>query len=158
MNERIAKLRKTLKLTLAEFGQKIGISGSGVSDVENGRRKVQERHIRLILAAWPDVSEDWLRNGVGPMFVGQAAELTYQYGFDEICKKAIEVFDGLDRDQQLAVLGFVNRWIEDLHKSHEALTREQKEKIDQQVEEYRAALVEQARQGSRPSESSSSVG
>lgn len=158
MNERIAELRKALRLTLAEFGQKVGISGSGVSDVENGRRKVQERHIRLILAAWPDVSEDWLRNGIGPMFVGQAAELTYQYGFDEICKKAVEVFDGLDRDQQLAVLGFVNRWIEELHDGHEALTREQEKKIDQQVEEYRAALVEQARQGSRPSESSSSAG
>ncbi|MBQ9325143.1 MAG: helix-turn-helix transcriptional regulator [Clostridia bacterium] len=158
MNERIEQLRKALHLSQDEMAKKIGLSRSGISNIENGTRVVQERHIRLILAAWPDISEEWLRNGTGPMFVGQAAELTYQYGFDEICKKAIEVFDGLDRDQQLAVLGFVNRWIEDLHKSHEALTREQKEKIDQQVEEYRAALVEQARQGSRPSESSSSAG
>ena len=68
MKERIIQLREALKLSQADFGKKIGLARSGISSVENGQRVVQERHIKLILSAFPDVSESWLRDGIGDMF------------------------------------------------------------------------------------------
>ena len=68
MRERLIELRKALGLTLNEFGARIGMSLTGVSEIEHGRRRVQERHIKLILSAFPSVSEEWLRDGKGEMF------------------------------------------------------------------------------------------
>lgn len=68
MNERIKQVREALGMTYNEFSEKLGMSISGISEVEKGRRAVQERHIKLILAAFPKVSEQWLRTGKGEMF------------------------------------------------------------------------------------------
>lgn len=74
MNERIRTLRNQLGMTLTDFGNKIGISFGGLADIERGRRSVQDRHIKLILAAFPQVSEKWLRTGEGDMFLPAAVD------------------------------------------------------------------------------------
>lgn len=68
MNNRLKLLRNALGLTLAQFGAKIGMSVGGLSDIERGRNAVQERTVMLILSAFPQVSEAWLRKGEGDMF------------------------------------------------------------------------------------------
>jgi transcriptional regulator with XRE-family HTH domain len=68
INERIALLRKNLNVSQVSFGEKIGMTGANVSNLENGFREVQDRHIKLILAAFPRVNEEWLRDGKGAMF------------------------------------------------------------------------------------------
>lgn len=69
MNERLSQLRSCLGLTLKEFGAALGLSVSSLSGIEKGRTPVQERHIKLILSAFPNVSEAWLRDGEGEMFL-----------------------------------------------------------------------------------------
>lgn len=83
MNERVSQLRSKLGLTLKDFGGKIGMSAGGLADVERGRNPVQERHIKLILAAFPQVSEEWLRDGTGPMFTAptEAEMRAQEYNF-----------------------------------------------------------------------------
>ncbi len=69
MNNRIRELRKNiLKITLKEFGLKIGLSTSSISDIENKRVVLTERNIKTICKVF-DVNEDWLRNGNEPIFV-----------------------------------------------------------------------------------------
>lgn len=67
MNERIRQLRTMLKMSQEEFGKLLGITKSGVSDIESGRRKVTNQH--LIMLSRHGVNEDWLRTGEGEMFI-----------------------------------------------------------------------------------------
>lgn len=68
MNERIKKLRKTLGLTQQEFAENIGIKRNTVAQYEIGRNEPIDAVISLICKAY-NVSESWLRDGLGPMFV-----------------------------------------------------------------------------------------
>lgn len=67
MNERLKELRKALRLSQEKFGELLGITKSGVSDIESGRREVTEKHI--IMLKNNGVNEDWIRTGNGDMFV-----------------------------------------------------------------------------------------
>lgn len=67
MNDRIKELRKAMNLSQEKFGELLGITKSGVSDIESGRRKVTDQHV--IMLANNGVSEEWLRTGKGNMFV-----------------------------------------------------------------------------------------
>ena len=69
MNTRLRELRKNLlNLTLKDFGNKISLSPGALGDIENGRRILQDRHIKLICQTF-NVNEDWLRNGNEPIFI-----------------------------------------------------------------------------------------
>lgn len=68
MNERIKELRKYLKLTQDEFGDKLGIKKSAVSKLEKGENSVTDQMFKSICREF-NVSEEWLRNGTGEMFI-----------------------------------------------------------------------------------------
>lgn len=68
MNERIKTLRKTLNLTQAEFGERIGIKKNSVSQIESGVNSVTEPNILSICREF-HVNEIWLRTGEGEMFI-----------------------------------------------------------------------------------------
>lgn len=69
MNNRIKELRKNiLKITLKEFGLKIGLSTSSISDIENKRVALTERNVKTICQTF-NVNEEWLRNGTEPIFI-----------------------------------------------------------------------------------------
>lgn len=70
MNERFKELRKALGLTQSEFGKILGLSTSGVSDIEAGRRNVTEQHL-IMLSNYKKkiINIEWLRTGDGEMFV-----------------------------------------------------------------------------------------
>ena len=78
MNERITRLRKSLGLTMEDFGAKLGIRRNTVSQLESGTNRVTERMIKSICAVtWQGgrkVSESWLRTGNGDMFEQLAPE------------------------------------------------------------------------------------
>lgn len=67
MNDRIKELRKAMNLSQEKFGELLGITKSGVSDIESGRRKVTDQHVIMLVNN--GVSEEWLRTGNGYMFV-----------------------------------------------------------------------------------------
>lgn len=67
MNNRIKQLRLTLKLTLKDFGVRIGLKPSTISDIEHNRYKFNDRLIITICSRF-NVNEKWLRTGEGQMF------------------------------------------------------------------------------------------
>lgn len=73
INERFRQLRVDgLKMTMREFSEVLGVTPSGISDIENGRRNVTNQHIRILTStpvAGKIVSEEWLREGTGEMFI-----------------------------------------------------------------------------------------
>ena len=117
MNERIRMLREALGLTYNDFSEKLGMSISGISEVEKGRRAVQERHIKLILAAFPRVSETWLRTGEGEMFRKEdssMAELISRLDLPDITNTLLDVYEELPDEARAIVLEYAHKVITDL--------------------------------------------
>lgn len=79
MNTRIRELRKTLKLTQEQFGNKIGLKSTSICDIEHNRCIVTERVIISICAKF-NANETWLREGSGEMFVLE--DKTYKEFFE----------------------------------------------------------------------------
>lgn len=68
MNSRIKELRKNaLHLTMEEFGQRLGVGKSAISEIENGRRGLSNQMFTGIVREF-NVNPDWLRDGTGTMF------------------------------------------------------------------------------------------
>ena len=145
MKDRIIQLRKALRYTQGAFGEKIGLTASGVSNIENGIREIQERHILLILSAFPQVSEEWLRNGTGPMFIqddNPVRQIMQRYNFPDIVKQFLVAYDRLTPDEQKAVLKYTTELVAAIvGNGDQAPTTE--EEIDAEVEAYRQQLINQ---------------
>ena len=72
MNNRFKELRKKLNMSQEEFGKLLGLSKSGVSDIESGRRNVTEQHLIMLKNSkglGNPINEEWLRTGEGEMFL-----------------------------------------------------------------------------------------
>lgn len=67
INSRISLVRKQFKLTLSEFGAKLGRAVSTVSEYEKEGKRITDRVIEDICREFY-VNEDWLRTGEGEMF------------------------------------------------------------------------------------------
>ena len=113
MNERIKELRRVLKISQEKFGARIKISGASVSKIESGENNPSERTLSLIISEF-NVSESWLRDGVGDMFKKSSIEaerLVKKYSFPDIVGKLLTVYEGLNEGQQEAVLEYAQRFI-----------------------------------------------
>lgn len=66
INERIRVYRKAIGLSMAEFGEKLSISGQAVSLIELGKTEASDRIIKSICSEY-DVSREWLETGEGSM-------------------------------------------------------------------------------------------
>ena len=69
INKRFKDLRKALNKSQEDMGKILGLSKSGVSNIENGQRNVTEQHF-IMLKNWHEksINIDWLRTGEGEMF------------------------------------------------------------------------------------------
>lgn len=116
MKDRIKALRKQLNISQEVFGRRIGITGASVSRLESGENEPSPQTIIFICKEF-DVSEDWLRNGVGEMFKASSSEaerLVKKYQFPDIVKKLLKVYEGMNETQQEAVLEYAKRVIASL--------------------------------------------
>lgn len=65
-NERIRAVRKKVGLTIVEFGDRLGVSNSAISMIENGKNNASNQTITQICQTF-GVNEHWLRTGEGEM-------------------------------------------------------------------------------------------
>lgn len=94
INERFKQLRKLYKKNQQDWGAIIGITKNGVCDIESGRRKVTEKHIKMLCLNPVDgkyINEDYLRNGIGEPFLDLDRR-------DEILLWASEIMKGESKD------------------------------------------------------------
>ena len=69
---RIKLLRKEVRMTQTDFGNKIGIAQGYLTNIETGKRPATEKIVKIILLqSWngKTVNETWLRAGEGEMFI-----------------------------------------------------------------------------------------
>ena len=147
MKERLKALRKELHLTQQEFADKIGIQRSTYAKYEVGASSPIDAVVTLICKTF-NVSEEWLRNGSGDMFVQRDP-------FDEVYKMVNDML--WDESSELkrrlvtailrlspAQLRYARDWIMetfDLAPAAADLVPENREPtIDEKVAAYRAEL------------------
>lgn len=91
MNTRIKELRKSLKLTQADFGARVGIKGNTITNYETGIRTPSDAVILSICREF-GVSESWLRYGTGEMFVSRSRNEEVAMLVNDIMADADESF------------------------------------------------------------------
>lgn len=72
--ERVKEVRKSLDLTLEKFGERLGVTKVAISNIENGNRSLTDQMQKSICREF-NISEDWLRDGTGNMFVDLSKEI-----------------------------------------------------------------------------------
>lgn len=70
MNTRIKEIRSRENLSMKAFGERIGISPSGVAALESGRNKPSEQTMRSLCQEF-NISRSWLETGEGDMYNAQ---------------------------------------------------------------------------------------
>lgn len=106
MNTRIKLVRESLKLTQDSFGKRLGIARNTIANYETGNRTPSNAVITSICKEY-NVSEEWLRNGIGEMFIEMSRdeELAEFFGKiqcsddDSFPKQFMEVLKDLDEDE-----------------------------------------------------------
>jgi transcriptional regulator with XRE-family HTH domain len=109
VNDRVKELRAVLGLSMEKFGGYLGLSKSGISEIESGRRNVTDQHVKLIVSSAFDgkkVNETWLRTGEGDMFKKISME-------EEIAALIAEVANEPDGSFKRRILSVLARLSED---------------------------------------------
>ena len=110
IGERIKELRKSLNLTLEEFGKKLGVGKTAISKLEKSERNLTDQ-MALSICREFNVREEWLRDGTGDMFEPAALDeldaLAKEYGLSEGEKILIEHYVKLDESSRRAVIDFI---------------------------------------------------
>lgn len=110
VGERIKAARKSLGLTLEEFGKKLGVGKTAISKLEKGERNLTDQMLLSIHREF-NVREEWLRDGIGEMFEPASADeldaLAKEYGLSEGEKILIEHYIKLDEGSRRAVIDFI---------------------------------------------------
>jgi transcriptional regulator with XRE-family HTH domain len=68
MNDRLKILRFKLGIKQGEFAKRINLKQGTFSDIENGKKNLTERNIKIICTEF-GVNENWLKNGTGKLFI-----------------------------------------------------------------------------------------
>jgi transcriptional regulator with XRE-family HTH domain len=157
MNDRVREIRSTLGLTQKEFGKKLAIAQSYLTNIETGKREVTEKIQKLICLQF-NVNEQWLKTGNGEMFVEDdntlLAQLSKQYNLDDFSRRFVETFIKLPDAQRKAVTDFAYAVFASETKdveitpepsfSHNNRHELTDEEIDAECEDYRRQLEAEA--------------
>lgn len=109
INDRFKEIRNYYGLSQEEFGGKLGLSKSGISNIESGTRNVTNKHIKLLCSTFP-ISEKWLRDGTEPKTIKTSAsvmeQLKKEFNLDEFSYNLVYEYLKLEPDQRDVVRNF----------------------------------------------------
>lgn len=149
MNERLKQLRKNLSLNQIEMAQRMNLSRSHISSLENGAREMTDRIIHDICREF-NVNEDWMRTGKGELFIENdssiIAELASEYQLDDLDRKIIEHYVKLDAHARQEIKKYVVSIAQDIANTNEtAVTLEPVQTPEQiaaeEAEAYRLEIL-----------------
>lgn len=109
--EHLPKKRKKKSITQNEFGELLGVSRSVIVNIEYNRVPIKDHMIKLICQTF-NVNEEWLRNGIEPVFkeknVVLAEEIANSFGLDDFSLKILKRFAKLSDEEQKKVIEVAN--------------------------------------------------
>lgn len=148
---RIRELRKEyLHMNQTEFAAPLGLTQAAIGAYENELRNVSEPSILSICREY-GVSEKWLRDGVGDVFVaGSAAPsivagLAQEYDLDYFDQAVIGEYLKLDKTTRAALKKKVKEFLKAVEEAEDAA-------IEEEVSSYREELKAEKREESSASD------
>ena len=129
INVRFKKLRKTCKKTQTDFGKILGISSSGIANIETGQRSVTEKHL-IMLSNWEEyhVNIDWLRTGEGEMFLPDETDILEairkEYHLTDAQFKFVSNFLRLPESEKNILFNFLQSVFEDQDSIEDRIQKE----------------------------------
>lgn len=153
--ERIKKIRKSLHLTLEEFGAKVGVTKQTISRIENNVNNLTDQMAKSICREF-NVNYEYLVNGEGEMFGDspQTAldELCRQYEFDSLDRSIIQSYLRLNAEERQIIRKFV-AGIQESFSIREPVTANQEaapatkedKTVDELEKEYKKTVLRSAK-------------
>ena len=116
LRERLTELRKTLDLSMEEFGKKVGVTRSTISRLEAGSNNFTEQMIKSICREF-NVDYIWFTTGEGEMFIepdidAMEAIDRIMTGENKFHKDLFKTFASLDEEDLLALERIIDKFIE----------------------------------------------
>ena len=147
ISERIKELRKDyLHMNQADFAAPLGLRQSTVGNYESGSRSISDASILAICREY-GVSEQWLRDGVGEVFVSGSvapsiiSDLTQEYDLDDFDQALVSEYLKLDKQTRAAIKSYIRKVIDAENAS-----------IEKEVNAYREELKAEKRETSSASD------
>lgn len=142
MNERIRMLREDKEMTRAAFGQRLGVSGDVINNLERGRVEIKDHIVKLICAEY-GVNEEWLRDGKEPMYIEPETfnldEFARARGASDLELKVVKAYFELDPDiRKMLIEHFKTELMDDDSSDHPKTPEELEEQYP--VEEEGSGL------------------
>lgn len=131
INERFRRLRELCGKTQTEWASVLGLSRSGIADIEAGRRNVTDKHIRLLCiepVGGKYINEEWLKTGDGEPFkkmspeeevasyVSDLLEDDTENPLYEIIKEIMKTYSELSPKSQEVIRDFSQRLMDNIKK------------------------------------------
>lgn len=113
MSIRIKEIRKSLKMSRDEFGERLGVSRDVIANIELNRlaRPEQKEGLLKLMCKEFNVNYEWLTTGEGEMFLQDAesiiAQLEREYALDELDKIIITSYLNLDVEKRKVIKEFI---------------------------------------------------
>lgn len=120
LSERIRELIRVRRKKKAEFARALNVSQAFVSQMCSGERMPSNRTIADICREF-DVSEEWLRNGTGPMFVEKTRdeELAEFFGHvlarDDFKQRLLAALSRLDESERSMLEQVARKLLDELN-------------------------------------------
>ncbi len=115
INKRVKEIRKSNDLTMEKFGERIGVTKSTISNIENENRNVTEQMFKSICREF-NVREEWLRDGIEPIYdLSEESGIEYiellmngvDSSFRDIILDIIKSYSELNDDNKNTVVQFI---------------------------------------------------
>ena len=97
---------------MAEFGERLGISGQAISQIELGKTNINERIIKTICSEF-SISRDWLETGEGRMellpldddaeLIAELIALGDDHATKEVVKAVLRLYLSLPEDKKYII-------------------------------------------------------
>jgi transcriptional regulator with XRE-family HTH domain len=100
--DRLRILRKTLKLNQTEFAKNLQMTQASVSAMQSGKASITDKTISLLCLKY-DVNENWLRNGVDPMF----------NSYSPLERNLVELLEQLSPERQRLAVKIIKTLVDD---------------------------------------------
>lgn len=115
--DRMKELRKKLKMSQEEFGQRIGLTKASVSRIESNLSPLTERNAKAICREF-NVAYFWLTEGTGEMFIefpDVAIDMIVDdYKLDETDRILIETYLNASADERKYLKSFLQTFAKNL--------------------------------------------
>lgn len=145
ISERIRELRKEyLHMNQADFAAPLGLRQSTVGNYESGSRSISDASILAICREY-GVSEQWLRDGVGEVFVSGSvapsiiSDLAQEYDLDFFDQAIIGEYLKLDKPTRAALKKKLKEFLK-------AVEDAESDSIEKEVDAYREELKAEKRE------------